>query len=54
MVPSVRCSIEIFLIPVMSLLLSTDNISFAEIFPSVIPESKLISSGVAEMVVVDG
>ena len=38
----------------MSLFASTERISFADAVPRVVPESKLSSSGVAEIVVVDG
>ena len=38
----------------MSLFESTERISFALTVPSVVPERRLSSSGVAEIVVVDG
>ena len=47
-------SIVIFLIPVMSLFASTERISFSDAVPMVIPERRLSSSGVADIVVVDG
>ena len=47
-------SILRFRIPVISLFASTERISFAEADPRVVPERRLISSGVADIVVVDG
>ena len=38
----------------MSLFASTERISFADAVPRVVPERRLSSSGVAEIVVVDG
>ena len=38
----------------MSLFESTERISFASAVPRVVPERRFISSGVAEIVVVDG
>ena len=47
-------SIVILCIPVTSLLLSTDTMSLGPTVPDIVPCSKLISSGVAVIVVVDG
>ena len=47
-------SILRFRIPVISLFASRERISFAEADPRVVPERRLISSGVAEIVVVEG
>ena len=47
-------SILRFLIPVISLFASMERISFAVAVPRIVPERRLISSGVAEMVVVEG
>ena len=49
-----RVSTVILRIPVISLFASTERISLALTVPSVVPERRLSSSGVAEIVVVDG
>ena len=53
-VPSLYLSTVILRIPVISRSASTERISFAPTVPSVVPERRLSSSGVAEIVVVDG